>query len=137
MRTTKKLFSLINTLHEAMLAGKGSEKIKQVVSELSNYTKFHFSTEKALLEKTKYGALTAHRPQHHAFVKKVEDFQKDVAAGKTANSASALNFMKDWFDQAHQTDRSEVCRTPERKPGALKKARSGVSSATVGLITAL
>jgi len=97
MRSTKKLFSLINTLHEAMLAGKGSEKIKQVVSAPSNYTKFHFSTEKALLEKTKYGALTAHRQQHHEFVKKVEDFQKDAAAGKTANSASVLNFMKDWL----------------------------------------
>ena len=47
----KKLFSLISTLHEAMLAGKGSEKIKQVVSELSNYTKFHFSAEKPCSKK--------------------------------------------------------------------------------------
>lgn len=101
----KKLFSLINTLHEAMLAGKGSEKIKQVVSELSNYTKFHFSAEEALLEKTKYGALAAHKMQHQEFVKKVEDFQKDVAAGKTANSASVLNFMKDWLTRhIKQTD---------------------------------
>lgn len=101
----KKLFFLINTLHEAMLAGKGSEKIKQVVTELSNYTKFHFSVEEALLEKTKYAALTAHRQQHHEFVKKVDDFQKDIAAGKTANSASVLNFMKDWLTRhIKQTD---------------------------------
>ena len=64
---------------------------------------------KALLEKTKYGALTAHRQQHHEFVKKVEDFQKDVAAGKTANSASVLNFMKDWLTRhIKQTDQKSA-----------------------------
>jgi hemerythrin len=93
----QKLFALINTLHDAMLAGKGGEKIQQVVRELSSYTKFHFSAEEALLEKTNYTALLSHRAQHQDFVKRVDQFQKDLGEGKGGNSIFVLEFLKDWL----------------------------------------
>lgn len=101
----KKLFALINALHDAMLAGKGGEKAQQVVKELTDYTKFHFSGEEALLEKAKYPALAGHRAQHKEFVAKVEQFQADLKSGKGGNTVAVLEFLKDWLTRhIKQTD---------------------------------
>ncbi len=101
----KKLFALINTLHDAMLVGKGGEKVNQVVKELSDYTKFHFSAEEGLLEKVKYPALDSHRVQHKDFIGKVEKFQADVKAGKGGNTIAVLEFLKTWLTtHIKQTD---------------------------------
>ena len=93
----KQLFALINTLHEAMVAGKGTEVARQVVKELLDYTRYHFTAEEALLEKTKYPALPFHRVQHQAFIKKVQQFQEDVAAGSVGQSIQVVNFLKNWL----------------------------------------
>lgn len=93
----KKLFAIINTLHDAMSVGKGGEVVQRVVEELLDYTKVHFSAEEALLERTKYPGLTGHRQRHKEFVTKVEEFQKDLAHGKAGQSIVVLTFLKDWL----------------------------------------
>ena len=101
----KKLFALINSLHEAMLSGKGGEKVHVVVKELSDYTKFHFSAEEGLLQKTNYPGLEGHRAQHHEFVGKVENFRADLKAGKGGNPVVVLEFLKNWLtSHIKQTD---------------------------------
>jgi len=93
----RRLFSMINTLHDAMITGKGSEVIRKVVKELSDYAKFHFSREEAMLEKTNYPELAAHRAKHREFVGKVEEFQRNVEQGATGQSISVLNFLNNWL----------------------------------------
>jgi len=93
----KKLFAMINDLHESMLAGHGSEKVQEVVKKLADYTKFHFAAEEAFMEKTKYPALASHRAEHQAFVKKVEQFQHEIASGQGGQSISVGVFLNDWL----------------------------------------
>lgn len=93
----KKLFALINQLHEAMSMGKGAEVVKQIVQELLAYTKSHFSAEETLLEKAGYPSLAAHRVLHRQFVKQVEEFQKDLAVTSVGKAVSVLSFLKDWL----------------------------------------
>jgi len=93
----KKLFAMINDLHESMLAGHGSEKVQEIVKKLADYAKFHFAAEEAFFEKTKYPALASHRAEHQAFVKKVEQFQQDMASGKGGQSISVSQFLNDWL----------------------------------------
>jgi hemerythrin-like metal-binding protein len=101
----KKLFSLINSLHEAMLAGKAAVAIQQVVRELADYAKSHFAAEEALLEKAKYPALSSHRAEHQAFVKRVEKFQQDLAAGESGQSIAVVTFLNEWLSHhIKQTD---------------------------------
>jgi hemerythrin len=47
----KKLFELINTLHDAMLAGDRKAVVAQVIDELTDYATYHFAREDAMLEK--------------------------------------------------------------------------------------
>jgi len=93
----RKLFSLLNTLHDAMKVGKGAEILQQVVAELSHYARFHFAREESLLEKTDYPALAPHRAQHVEFVNKVANFQQDLKAGNTGQSIAVANFLTDWL----------------------------------------
>jgi len=93
----QKLFALMNSLHDAMSSGKGAQVIEKVVAELAEYTKFHFSTEEAILAKTNYPKVSEHRVQHREFVKKVEEFQKDLKAGTLGRAIPVLTFLKDWL----------------------------------------
>jgi len=93
----KKLFALINTLHDAMLAGKGGEKVNQVVKELGDYTKYHFSGEEGLMQKANYPGLEGHKALHREFEKKVDTFHADLKAGKGGNTIAVLEFLKNWL----------------------------------------
>jgi hemerythrin len=102
----KKLFALINALHDAMKDGKGSQVLQQLVKELADYTNYHFSGEEALLEKTNYPALEPHRAQHKQFVKKVEAFRQDLATGVGGQSVAVATFLNDWLvNHIKRTDR--------------------------------
>jgi hemerythrin len=102
----KKLFALINSLHEAMMTGKGAQVIQKVVKELVDYTQFHFSAEEELLEQAHYPAFGPHRAQHRVFVKKVEQFQQDLKATTTGQAIAVVTFLKDWLTtHIMQTDR--------------------------------
>ena len=103
----QKLFSLINTLHDAMRQGKGRTVIGQIVAELSDYVDFHIKAEEAMLDKAKYPALAGHRVEHRRFVAKVADFRKDLDAGTTGNSVAVLEFLTHWLgDHIKKLDRS-------------------------------
>jgi hemerythrin len=101
----KKLFTLINTLHDAMAQGKGADVVQQTVQELLDYTRVHFSAEEALMQKAGYAELATHRAQHQEFVRKVEQFQKDLQVSKTGKAVVVLGFLKDWLSKhIKQTD---------------------------------
>jgi hemerythrin-like metal-binding protein len=90
----KKLFALINDLHGAMQSGKGNQVIERVVQELEDYTKFHFAGEEALMARTRYPGLAAHRAEHQKLIQSLVKFRKD---GITGNSIAILSFLNDWL----------------------------------------
>ena len=93
----KKLFALINTLYDAMMKGEGSKVMEKTVKELADYTRYHFSQEEALLERTRYSALQSHQMQHREFVSKVDQFAQDVKANNLAKAPALLKFLTDWL----------------------------------------
>jgi len=93
----KKLFSLINGLHDAISTGKGPGVSKQIVEELIDYTKYHFHAEERLMEKAKYPDLPLHRLDHQEFVKQVRQFKQDLAEGNASQSLSILAFLNEWL----------------------------------------
>jgi len=93
----KKLFSLINQLHEAMSHGKANDVMQSVLKELVAYTKTHFAAEERLLESKNYQGLVAHVHQHRKFVEKLASFQKDFAENKATLSITLMTFLRDWL----------------------------------------
>lgn len=68
------LFDIIretnDLIHEEFLYDKYDE-IMRLLTELKNYTEFHFSDEEALMERIQYPGLDAQKRAHSAFVEKL------------------------------------------------------------------
>lgn len=93
----QKLVSMINELHDAMLTGKGKEKIASVLGNMVEYTKFHFAAEENFLNKKGYPEINSQKTAHKGFVEKAEGFQKDLASGKLSLTMEVMSFLKDWL----------------------------------------
>lgn len=95
----QKLFSYVNTLHDAMHAGKGSSVVQSIVAELVNYTQTHFEREEMLMEETKFPGREAHRREHQKLIAQVGDYKKALDSGERVNTVAVLQFLREWLTQ--------------------------------------
>jgi len=93
----KKLVSIVNRLYDAMRDGKGSEILGDVLSELIEYTRYHFTAEEAMMKNNAYPDFQSHKSAHSMLVEKVMDLELDLKAGKIALSVQVFQFLKDWL----------------------------------------
>jgi hemerythrin-like metal-binding protein len=103
----QKLFEVINILAEAMRSGKGDAVVRETVEKLAVYTRTHFLQEEALMRKTGYPDLEAHRELHRKLMGDVEQYKKGLEEGRSASPVSLLNFVRQWLVQhIKQADRA-------------------------------
>ena len=93
----KKLFSLIDELHNAMMTGKASDIMGKTLAGLVDYTKTHFKDEEAMLTKVKYPDIVKHKGIHDELVKKATEFEQKFKSGKLTISIEILQFLGDWI----------------------------------------
>ena len=93
----KKLFALIEELNDAMRSRQGALIIDGIVEDLESYAKFHFTGEEALMARTQYPGLAAHRAEHQRFVQSVAKFRQDLNNGVPGQSISVSTFMTNWL----------------------------------------
>ena len=89
----KQMFSLINKLHTAMLRGKGALAVQETVAQITNHAQGHFAGEEAMMEKTKFPELASHRLEHQEFVKRLEQFQRQIEMGNFVSSVTLADFL--------------------------------------------
>ncbi|MDD4527588.1 MAG: bacteriohemerythrin [Candidatus Margulisbacteria bacterium] len=93
----KTLVKLINTLHENMKAGNGRDVLEKTLSELLDYTAYHFLTEESLLESYGYPEIKNHIKEHEALTAQVKTFYERFSAGETSITIPLSIFLKDWL----------------------------------------
>lgn len=93
----KRLVGLLNELHEAMGAGKGSEGARRVLKGLVDYTRTHFRTEEEFMEKHSYPGFLAHKKAHEDLTEQAEDLLAQSEKGKLTVPIEAGKFLKDWL----------------------------------------
>jgi hemerythrin len=93
----RKLIDLINHLHDAMKTGKGKEVMSKILSELVDYTNYHFGNEEKLFDKHGYSESRTHKRQHADLVKQVVSYKNDFENGKSLLTMDLMNFLKDWL----------------------------------------
>jgi hemerythrin len=102
----KKLVSMVNQLHAAMLKGEGKTVVGPILAELTAYTVYHFSTEEEYMEKYAYPNLHSHRLEHQRFVKRVGEFKTSYDAETIGLSNEVMHFLADWLkDHIQGTDK--------------------------------
>ncbi len=94
----KKLIVMVNDLHAAMGAGKGTEIIGTILDDLIAYTGTHFAYEEQLFSKTNYPDEVAHKAEHAALVRDVVDIQSKYKSGAVMMlSMQVMDFLKNWL----------------------------------------
>lgn len=94
----KKLVTLLNQLHDGMMAGKGKDVVGVVLKGLIAYTASHFQYEEDLFARTGYPDAAAHKQVHAELVRKVVEIQKKYeTVGPSVLTIQVMNFLKDWL----------------------------------------
>ena len=99
----KKLFDLVNELHNAMADGHGKDMAGEVLNRLIDYTVTHFAAEEKLMEKHNYPALVSQRAEHKALTDKVIAFKKEFDAGTSNVTPQLMMFLQQWLRNHIQT----------------------------------
>ena len=93
----KKLANLINDLYDAYQNNRASEIFENILSELKEYTIYHFSTEEKYFEKYNYPFTEEHKIEHQNFVKKVLEFSNRYSHKDKLVIYDVMLFLKDWL----------------------------------------
>lgn len=93
----KNLVATINKLYEAMKHGEGKTVLNDVLSELVDYTQYHFQTEEKRFQQYNFSEGPKHTDEHNALMKKVHDLQKKHKEGTFLLSIEVLEFLKNWI----------------------------------------
>jgi len=93
----KKLVEIINHLYEEMRQKKGDEVLKEIFSELEEYTKEHFSDEEMMMEKHAFPELEGHKEKHSELIATLTELKQGYADGTGGMTAKTFTFLRDWL----------------------------------------
>ena len=102
----KKLVAMVNSFHDAMDQGRGSEVIGKVLRNLVIYTQEHFGREEAEMQRISYPRYSAHKAEHDKLIREVTELQNGFASGNTLLTVKISLFLRDWLlTHIKQTDK--------------------------------
>jgi hemerythrin len=88
----RELFGAVDSLAEAMWAGKGKGEIEQTIDFLWDYVAIHFREEEALMIKGNYPGYSAQKSAHEKFAKEIDEMRTKYLSGE-ASSATAIELL--------------------------------------------
>ncbi|WP_458701695.1 bacteriohemerythrin [Sulfurospirillum sp. 1307] len=94
----KKLFRIAQSAFSVVSPDKKMQKIKDVLKELINYTKTHFSNEEKYMSSIGYPDLEEHKKQHQQIVDSMYDFTRKLPNMKINEIEKELaHLIEIWF----------------------------------------
>jgi hemerythrin-like metal-binding protein len=93
----KRMFDLVNALHEAMLQQQGRSVLAATLDGLIRYTQVHFNSEEVLMEVFAYPGLLEHRVEHDRLSRTVQAFQEQFLHGQAQLTVQLMEFLKTWL----------------------------------------
>jgi len=102
----KKLITMVNNFHDAMVQGRANDVVGKVLGNLVNYTREHFGREEAEMQRIRYPAYLTHKREHDKLIKQVVDLQNSFSSGTALLTITVSKFLRDWLvDHIQKTDR--------------------------------
>ena len=101
------LFDLINELHEAATESRAENTTTSVVAELAtmgaalseliDYTSYHFAAEEKVMRGREYPAYEAHKLAHAELIDRVRGFKRKFDAGEALYSMEVVRYLSHWL----------------------------------------
>lgn len=94
----KKLFELINELHDSIAAGQDKDSLREILDRLMEYTKTHLAREEEMLAKAGYPGLLQHKMEHARMVQRAQNLRERFERGSLAMVSLELkSFLQNWW----------------------------------------
>ena len=93
------MIEIINHLYEAIRLGNGDHELRKIIDQMVDYTRFHFSSEEALLYENNYPEYHIQKLEHTRFTQKVIHFQDQIRNGDIILTTEVLIFLKVWWTE--------------------------------------
>ena len=97
----KQFIGIINRAYEAKL-DKDKKIGNEILNELIEFTRVHFTTEEKYFEKCNYSGAGEHIAEHIKLTEKVLRFKDNFDSGK-CNCGEFLEFLKEWVEKHLKT----------------------------------
>lgn len=103
----EKLVSILNQCYRALMLNDHQHELEAIVTELRNYTMYHFQTEENIMSEVGYLEAPSHAQMHQKFIASIYDFQARLQYGESFIAVELLTFLKDWLvEHIQRTDRA-------------------------------
>lgn len=94
----KRLIELLNRLHEGIVSGQSRRVLEDVIEQMLDYTKYHFSREESLFNKAGFPGAAEHKHEHDLLIRRAINLQSRFENGQSTElSLEAMNFLKKWL----------------------------------------
>ncbi|MDP4147242.1 MAG: bacteriohemerythrin [Bacillota bacterium] len=98
----KQLFELAHNLY-SIVSKKGDkdnyDELAHALSELKDYTVYHFEYEEKLMEQYNFPEVMAHTKEHSAFVDKISEVKaQDLDLNQNKVAMDLLMFIANWIE---------------------------------------
>jgi len=93
----KRIIALINKLEASLGKGEDQAITAEILTEVSNYTIYHFFAEESLMEKHGYPGYEQHKSEHLKLTGITFDFMGKLSGNKTSLGQELLDFLINWL----------------------------------------
>lgn len=93
----KKLIKLFNDAHGPADGSISRESVEKVLTELIDYTYWHFTHEETLMEEHDYDNIEAHKLQHRELADNARELHTQFVAGDETVVDVLLPFLRNWL----------------------------------------
>lgn len=90
-------FGLVESLHQAMRAGEGRQKLQNLLAQMLRYTREHFSHEEQMMADASFPELVAHRAEHAGLTRMTNSFQERFERGENTITIELMQFLMIWI----------------------------------------
>jgi hemerythrin len=94
----KKLFDLLNALHEVIPDGN-KDTVSTNLDNLLNYVSQHFQDEEKQMQEKKYSGYKEHKAQHDKLLADCGSLKNKFLSGEQEITTESTIFIKDWLDE--------------------------------------
>ena len=92
----QKMLELVNGLHTAVESCIDTNRLKDLLIELVDVTRMHFSSEEKLMKKCDYPDLVKHHKEHRILLHHMNDLVLAVSSGTYPTFYSDYDVSTDW-----------------------------------------
>lgn len=93
----RQFVSILGRLSKAVEEMKTKEVLDQIVTDLENYSEYHFKTEEGYFERFNFDGAKEHIQEHKDFINKLSEIKKSNLSGSLEMSMELVSFMIDWI----------------------------------------